>query len=83
MGGVGLAGQTGLNGRLSSFYNVPIVVGAQWRGCVVHLGGVTYRLHGVCSVRITWNSVGTGRKWLVVRRMCLGNCKYVTVIEQE
>ena len=83
MGGVGLASQTGLNGRLSSFYNVLIVVGAQWRGCVVHLGGVTYRLHGVCSVRITWNSVGTGRKWLVTRRMCLGNCKYVTVIEQE
>ena len=42
MGGVGLASQTGLNGRLSSSYNVLIVVGAQWRGCVVHLGGVSW-----------------------------------------
>ena len=44
MGGVGLAGRTGLNGRLSSFYNVPIVVGAQWRGCVVSWG-----LHVQCE----------------------------------
>ena len=82
-GKLGLASQTGLNGRLSSFYNVLIVVGAPWRGCVVHLGGVSWGLHGVCRVRITWNGVGTRRKWLVTRRMCLGNCKYVTVIEQE
>ena len=49
MGGVGLAGRTGLNGRFSSFHNVPIVVGAQRRGCVVHSGGVSWGLHVQCE----------------------------------
>ena len=48
MGGVGLASQTGLKARLSSFHRVLIVVGAQRRGSTLGWGqlGTTWRVQG-------------------------------------